>query len=157
MNYFLFYFNDTFIQFAIDVQTNASNDNVDPLNDVQEKQDDEEQEENEDDDDKYKKAKPTTSSISNKIDTSYYDYLINMSLRNLTKERRNEILKEQQEKHEKLEALSKKSPEDLYEDDLNNFEAEYHKVRPRFLAVFLILQLKSNTKKLIHRPGNKTI
>jgi DNA topoisomerase-2 len=51
-----------------------------------------------------------------------------MSLRNLTKERRNEILKEQQEKHEKLQALEKKTPEDLYEDDLNHFEAEYHKV-----------------------------
>jgi DNA topoisomerase-2 len=51
-----------------------------------------------------------------------------MSLRNLTKERRNEILREQQEKHEKLEALQKKSPEDLYEDDISHFEAEYHKV-----------------------------
>ncbi|CAF3458364.1 unnamed protein product [Rotaria sp. Silwood1] len=50
-----------------------------------------------------------------------------MSLRNLTKERRNEILKEQQEKHEKLAALQRKSPEDLYEDDLYHFEAEYHK------------------------------
>jgi len=65
--------------------------------------------------------------ISNKIDTTYYDYLINMSLRNLTKERRDEILKEQKEKHEKLDALQKKSPEDLYEDDLRHFEAEYHK------------------------------
>jgi DNA topoisomerase-2 len=70
---------------------------------------------------------------ANKVDTTYYDYLINMSLRNLTKERRNEILKDQQEKHDKLEALQKKSPEDLYEDDLHNFEAEYHKViRERF-------------------------
>ena len=51
-----------------------------------------------------------------------------MSLRNLTKERRDEILKEQREKHEKLDALKKKSPEDLYEDDLMNFEAEYRKV-----------------------------
>jgi ribosome recycling factor len=65
---------------------------------------------------------------ANKIDTTYYDYLINMSLRNLTKERRNDILKEQQEKHEKLEALQRKAPEDLYEDDLHNFEAEYQKV-----------------------------
>jgi ribosome recycling factor len=62
------------------------------------------------------------------VDTTYYDYLINMSLRNLTKERRNDILKEQQDKHDKLQALQKKSPEDLYEDDLQHFEAEYHKV-----------------------------
>ena len=51
-----------------------------------------------------------------------------MSLRNLTKERRDEILKDQKEKHEKLEALQKKSPEDLYEDDILNFETEYQKV-----------------------------
>jgi len=50
-----------------------------------------------------------------------------MSLRNLTKERRDEILKEQKEKHEKLDALQKKSPEDLYEDDILNFENEYRK------------------------------
>lgn len=70
-----------------------------------------------------------SSSATNRIDTSYYDYLINMSLRNLTKERREEILKEQKEKRDKLEALQKKSPEDLYEDDLLNFETEYQKVR----------------------------
>jgi len=52
-----------------------------------------------------------------------------MSLRNLTKERRDEIIKEQKEKRDKLEALQKKSPEDLYEDDLFNFENEYRKVR----------------------------
>ena len=63
------------------------------------------------------------------MDTTYYDYLINMSLRNLTKERRDDILKDQKEKHDKLDALQKKSPEDLYEDDLFNFENEYQKVR----------------------------
>jgi DNA topoisomerase-2 len=56
-----------------------------------------------------------------------------MSLRNLTRERREEIIKEQKEKHEKLEALQKKSPEDLYEDDLLNFENEYQKVRVLFI------------------------
>lgn len=71
-----------------------------------------------------KKIVPT-----DRIDTSYFDYLINMSLRNLTKERREDILKEQKEKHEKLEALEKKSVEDLYEDDLDHFESEYEKVK----------------------------
>ncbi|CAF0740339.1 unnamed protein product [Rotaria sordida] len=115
-------------KFAVEIQTNANSDNPDQLDDLQQKQEDDEDEENDDDDENTnKKAKPTTSSTANKIDTTYYDYLINMSLRNLTKERRNEILKEQQEKHEKLDALQKKSPEDLYEDDLDHFEAEYHK------------------------------
>ncbi|CAF5125799.1 unnamed protein product, partial [Rotaria sp. Silwood1] len=84
-----------------------------------------------------------------------YDYLINMSLRNLTKERRNEILKEQQEKHEKLEALQRKSPEDLYEDDLYHFEAEYHKVIDPLSSVcthiFLLLFL------LCEAPSSKSV
>jgi hypothetical protein len=62
-----------------------------------------------------------------------------MSLRNLTKERRNELLKEQQEKHEKLEALQKKSLEDLYEDDLHHFEAEYHKVSHLYPQINILL------------------
>jgi DNA topoisomerase-2 len=66
-----------------------------------------------------------------------------MSLRNLTKERRDEILKDQKEKHDKLEALQKKSPEDLYEDDILNFETEYQKVDllvfGNFIMKFFIL------------------
>ncbi|CAF3762190.1 unnamed protein product [Adineta steineri] len=112
-------------QFAVDIQTSNGNDNPDQLADLQQKQEDDE--EDDDDDDENKKPKATTASTANKIDTTYYDYLINMSLRNLTKERRNEILREQQDKHEKLEALLKRSPEDLYEEDLAHFEAEYHK------------------------------
>jgi hypothetical protein len=72
---------------------------------------------------------------SNQVDTTYYDYLINMSLRNLTKERRDDILKEQKEKHDKLDALQKKSPEDLYEDDILNFETEYQKVDEFFFSL----------------------
>jgi len=61
-----------------------------------------------------------------------------MSLRNLTKERRDEIIKDQKEKHDKLVALQKKAPEDLYEDDLLNFELEYRKVIFCFLFLILI-------------------
>ena len=80
------------------------------------------------DDAKTKVARGGATSASGHVNTSYYDYLINMSLRNLTKERRDDIIKEQQEKRDKLEALKKKSPEDLFEDDLVNFEMEYRKV-----------------------------
>lgn len=113
-------------RFAVDAQANGTSDNADQLADLQQKQEDEDDEDDESDD--TKRAKPTTAAAANKVDTTYYDYLINMSLRNLTKERRNDILREQQEKHEKLEALQRKSPEDLYEDDLSHFETEYHKV-----------------------------
>ena len=110
----------------MELQNGSNSDNPDQLADLQQKQDDDD---DEDDETMEKKAKATTTAATtNKIDTTYYDYLINMSLRNLTKERRNEILKEQQEKHEKLEALERKAPEDLYEDDISHFETEYHKV-----------------------------
>ncbi len=124
--------------------------------DLQQKQDDEEEDDDdENDSDISKKPKPTASSTTNKIDTTYYDYLINMSLRNLTKERRNEILREQQEKHEKLQALQKKSPEDLYEDDLTHFEAEYHKVtHPFFFGKAIDLMQESRTGELICVPKN---
>ena len=106
------------------------------------KQEDEEEDDDDDEDydadEKKTKKSKAGASANNQIDTSYYDYLINMSLRNLTRERREEILKEQKEKHEKLDALQKKSPEDLYEDDLLNFETEYEKVTV-LLNHFIIL------------------
>ncbi|CAF3850431.1 unnamed protein product, partial [Rotaria magnacalcarata] len=113
-------------KFAIELATHAVHEDTDQLGDLQQKQDDEDNDDLDDDDTtKSKKSKATTS--TNQVDTSYYDYLINMSLRNLTKERRDDILKEQKGKHDKLDALEKKSPEDLYEDDILNFEAEYRK------------------------------
>ncbi|CAF2365861.1 unnamed protein product [Rotaria sp. Silwood2] len=113
-------------KFAVELATHAVHEDTDQLADLQQKQDDEEDEAI-DDGDNNKKKKPKTTT-SNQVDTTYYDYLINMSLRNLTKERRDEIVKDQKEKHDKLDALEKKSPEDLYEDDIFNFETEYRKV-----------------------------
>jgi len=78
-----------------------------------------------------------------------------MSLRNLTKERRNEILKEQQEKHEKLEALQRKTPEDLYEDDLRHFEAEYHKAIEKERADEMSEVAHYTTKKAADAGGRK--
>ncbi len=126
------------IQFAVELATNVIQEDPDQLADLQQKQEDQEEEDDDDDDDEdyndNKNKKPKgISSTSNQIDTSYYDYLINMSLRNLTKERREEILKEQKEKHDKLDALQKKAPEDLYEEDILNFENEYRKVIFTFL------------------------
>ena len=113
----------------MELSTHAIHEATDQLADLQLKQEEEEDDEDVDEGDKKnKKAKADGSASVNRIDTTYYDYLINMSLRNLTKERRDDILKEQKEKHDKLDALLKKSPEDLYEDDISNFENEYRKV-----------------------------
>lgn len=115
----------------MELSTHAVHEDTDQLADLQRKlEDDDEDEDADDGDKKSKKMKTTTASAnSNHIDTTYYDYLINMSLRNLTKERRDDLIKEQKEKHDKLDALQKKSPEDLYEDDLLSFENEYQKVK----------------------------
>ena len=124
-----FILDHSFVQFAIDIVGGGTQDDSNPAADRQQKPDDDDDEDDSDDESKKKTtAAATAAAAANKVDTTYYDYLINMSLRNLTKERRNDILKEQVEKHEKLEALQKKSPEDLYEDDLEHFESEYHKV-----------------------------
>ncbi|CAF1167473.1 unnamed protein product [Adineta ricciae] len=114
-------------KFAIELSTHTVHEDSDQLADLQRKQEDEDGDDQDYDGASEKKKAKASSSTTNRVDTSYYDYLINMSLRNLTKERREEILKEQKEKRDKLEALQKKSPEDLYEDDLINFEAEYQK------------------------------
>ncbi|CAF0724246.1 unnamed protein product [Didymodactylos carnosus] len=110
-------------KFNIDIQqiTTSSSNSDDVLQDMQQKQEDEEEAND--------AARSTTSAgaTTNLVDTKYYDYLINMSLRNLTKEKREDILKEQKTKHDVLNTLKNKTPEDLYEEDLNNFENEYKK------------------------------
>ncbi|CAF0772126.1 unnamed protein product [Didymodactylos carnosus] len=116
-------------KFSVDIQqaTSSSSNSDDALDDMQQKQD---EEENDDDDDgSGNQNQPTTGTVAvrERVDTTYYDYLINMSLRNLTKEKRDDILREQKAKHDTLEALKSKTPEDLYEDDLDNFENEYKK------------------------------
>ena len=113
----------------MDLGTHAVHDDADQLADLQRKQEDQDNSDDDNDEAESKKKKLKTAAVpSTHIDTTYYDYLINMSLRNFTKERREEIIKEKQERQEKLEALTKKSPEDLFEDDLLNFENEYRKV-----------------------------
>ncbi|CAF0793170.1 unnamed protein product [Rotaria sordida] len=131
-------------RFAVELATHVVHEDTDQLADLQLKQEDEE---NEDfhDDDKNQKSKTTTT--SNHVDTTYYDYLINMSLRNLTKERRDDIVKDQKDKHDKLDALEKKSPEDLYEDDIFNFEAEYQKTIEKERADEMFEVAHPTTKK----------
>ncbi|CAF3730269.1 unnamed protein product [Adineta steineri] len=113
-------------KFAIELSAHIVHEDTDQLADLQRKQEDEDVDDEEFDDSGKKKVKASASTTT-RVDTTYYDYLINMSLRNLTKERRDEIIKDQKEKHDKLEALLKKTPEDLYETDLMNFETEYRK------------------------------
>jgi len=59
-------------------------------------------------------------------------------------------LKNKKKNMKKLDALQKKSPEDLYEDDISHFEAEYHKVMEKERADEMSEVAHYTTKKL---PG----
>lgn len=57
-----------------------------------------------------------------------FNYILNMQLWCLTKERKDELLKQRDAKAEELHLLRKKKPTDLWKDDLNNFITELDKV-----------------------------
>lgn len=50
-----------------------------------------------------------------------YDYLLGMAMWSLTKERKDELLKKRDEKNQELEELKKKTPENLWLNDLDEF------------------------------------
>ena len=58
---------------------------------------------------------------------SNYDYLIKMPIWNLTYEKKEELLKELNNKKDMLSSIEKKKIEELWLDDLTSFEKEYDK------------------------------
>jgi DNA topoisomerase-2 len=82
--------------------------------------------ENANENDKKKKTKETKdNSESTKI--IGYEYLLNMQLMSLTKERVDKLRDEMRKKMEEFEYLSKKSPKDLWKDDLIELKETYKK------------------------------
>ena len=61
------------------------------------------------------------------MDSADYDYLLGMKIYALTKERVDELLAEMEELMDKYKTLKKKTPEDLWEEDLVSFETQYAK------------------------------
>ncbi|EXJ86810.1 DNA topoisomerase II [Capronia epimyces CBS 606.96] len=59
------------------------------------------------------------------VDASAYDYLLSMPLWSLTQERVEKLLKQIGEREEEIDALMKKSKEDLWKHDLDEFIAEW--------------------------------
>ena len=57
-----------------------------------------------------------------------YDYLLGMPMWNLTKEKKDELLKKEQEKVHELESLKAKTPEMLWITDLDTLREELEKV-----------------------------
>lgn len=62
---------------------------------------------------------PSTSASSKEDDSLDYDYLLGMSFWHLTLEKKNELLRKKDEKCTELEVLKKKSPADLWTEDLD--------------------------------------
>ncbi|KAH8018551.1 hypothetical protein HPB51_008787 [Rhipicephalus microplus] len=58
----------------------------------------------------------------------HYNYLLGMPLWSLTMERKDDLLKKRDEKREELEVLRRKSPENLWEEDLDAFSAKLDEV-----------------------------
>ncbi|XP_013787999.2 DNA topoisomerase 2-alpha-like [Limulus polyphemus] len=60
-----------------------------------------------------------------------YDYLLGMNLWSLTKEKKDELLKKRDDKRMELQILQKKSPVELWKEDLGNFLNELDKVEQK--------------------------
>uniref|UniRef100_T1IP94 DNA topoisomerase 2 n=1 Tax=Strigamia maritima TaxID=126957 RepID=T1IP94_STRMM len=60
-----------------------------------------------------------------------FTYLLNMSIMSLTKEKKDELLKERDDKLEELHHLQSKFPSDLWKDDLNAFIEELDRVEAK--------------------------
>ncbi|XP_049270629.1 DNA topoisomerase 2-alpha [Rhipicephalus sanguineus] len=58
----------------------------------------------------------------------HYNYLLGMPLWSLTQERKDDLLKKRDEKREELQVLRRKSPENLWEEDLDAFSAKLDEV-----------------------------
>jgi len=65
-------------------------------------------------------AAPSTSATSSKDDDNLdYDYLLGMSFWHLTLEKKNDLLRKKEEKCTELDILKKKTPADLWTEDLD--------------------------------------
>lgn len=70
-----------------------------------------------------------------------FDYLLGMSMWMLTDERKNELLRQKENKLSELDALKKKTNSDLWRDDLDIFIEELDKLEKKEL-----MESKSDVK-----------
>ena len=67
--------------------------------------------------------------IKNENNIESYDYLLKLLIFNLTKEKVDELLNQQKKMEDELKILSKKSPTNLWEEDLNILEEYLNKIK----------------------------
>lgn len=97
--------------------------------------DDEEEEEEESTSSSSKKKggkeKDPEKSFNNLTDVKKYDYLLGMSMWMLTIERKNQLLKQRDDKMEELRILKERKPSDLWREDLDIFSAKLEEVETK--------------------------
>lgn len=62
------------------------------------------------------------------VEKENFDYLLGMSMWNLTKEKKDELLRQRDEKMAELKRLQARTPMSLWKEDLDNLLAELNKV-----------------------------
>ncbi|XP_055299060.1 DNA topoisomerase 2 isoform X3 [Sitodiplosis mosellana] len=91
----------------------------------------EEEEEGTSSDKKPKKPADPEKAFQNLTDVKKFDYLLGMSMWMLTEERKNELLKQRDTKLSELAALKAKTPESLWEADLEALEKKLDEVEEK--------------------------
>lgn len=94
-------------------------------------------------------AAPSTSTTSKDDENLDYDYLLGMSFWHLTLEKKNELLRKKEEKCTELDILKRKSPSDLWTEDLN---ALLEKVSSNYFYYHLYLLLFDSINK-VHKTN----
>ncbi|XP_024944592.1 DNA topoisomerase 2 isoform X2 [Cephus cinctus] len=79
------------------------------------------------------------------IEKENYDYLLGMTMWSLTKERKDELLRQRDEKISELKRLQIRTPVSLWKEDLNNFLEELNKIEEKERKEEE--KFKKNTKK----------
>ncbi|XP_050533091.1 DNA topoisomerase 2 isoform X2 [Daktulosphaira vitifoliae] len=74
---------------------------------------------------------PSVSNASTKDDDLDFDYLLGMSFWHLTLEKKNELLRKKEEKCTELDILKKKTPSDLWTEDLDAFLEKLEEVEEK--------------------------
>lgn len=80
---------------------------------------------------KIKKETDPEKAFKSLTDVKKYDYLLGMSMWMLTKERKDELLKQRDNKMTELKILRGKTPSDLWREDLDTFMAKLEQVEEK--------------------------
>lgn len=76
-----------------------------------------------------------TTPTATAIEKENFDYLLGMTMWSLTKEKKDDLLRQRDEKIGELKRLQSRTPISLWKEDLDNLLAELNKV---YLSFFLL-------------------